>query len=93
MTHRMSSPSAPGARPGEGVTSSASTTLYPERPGESRAFEAETVTSFPTKSTESRDAYLDNAKYWLILIVVWNHSLQDFLRGGSVRAAGVVRGR
>uniref|UniRef100_A0A7S0WE51 Acyltransferase 3 domain-containing protein n=1 Tax=Ostreococcus mediterraneus TaxID=1486918 RepID=A0A7S0WE51_9CHLO len=77
----MSSPSAPGALRGGDVKSSTSTSLYPERPGESRAFEAETVTSFPTKSTESRDAYLDNAKYWLILIVVWNHSLQDFLRG------------
>lgn len=81
----MSSPARAGADAGADAARAsagfASTSLYPERSGKARAFEAETVTSFETSKTEAtRDAYLDNAKYWLILIVVWNHSLQDFLR-------------
>lgn len=40
-----------------------------------RALEA-----FETRYTETRDAYLDNVKYLAMLVVVWNHSLQDFLK-------------
>ena len=42
--------------------------------------DAATPRAFDERASDRRDAYLDNLKYALMLIVVWNHALQEFLR-------------
>ena len=41
---------------------------------------SETAVTFASRAQETRDAFLDNAKYALMMIVVWNHAMQEFLR-------------
>jgi len=44
------------------------------------SLDAAAPSAFAERASDRRDAYLDNAKYALMMIVVWNHALQDFLR-------------
>ena len=41
---------------------------------------SETAVKFPSRAQETRDAFLDNANTRSMLIVVWNHAMQEFLR-------------
>ena len=43
------------------------------------------VDRFAARASDARDAYVDNLKYALMLCVVWNHSMQDFLRAVDAR--------
>ena len=44
------------------------------------SLDAAAPSAFAERASDRRDAYLDNLKYALMLIVVWNHALQEFLR-------------
>ena len=44
------------------------------------------VDAFATRAADARDAYPDNLKHALMLVVVWIHSLQDFLRAVDARS-------